>query len=191
MILPKKDESDEDNSPDQQKVKDDSKRQADTHKKKWSRDPHQRKAEHHANDAYVVDDESCPLGCSARHLLAACPLYQASTVNQRWEIVKKNKRCRKCLRGSHHTDDCKKPDGTSCDSCKKNHHRSLHNQKPPNLNPTAQPFVSQSSSTQVNSHNVQGSDEENNKVFSVSGLCPIQKIKAQDKDGNFVEMLAK
>ena len=24
----------------------------------------------------VTDDESCPLGCKAKHLLASCPVYQ-------------------------------------------------------------------------------------------------------------------
>ncbi len=53
---------------------------------------------------------------------------QTSTVDQRWEVVKKNQRCQKCLR-SHHTMECKKIDGTTCDKCKKNHHRSLHNER--------------------------------------------------------------
>ena len=82
-----------------------------------------------------------------KNLLAACPSYQGSTVNQRWEIVKQNKRCRKCLRAPHHTNDCRKPDGTSCDKCKKNHHRTLHNEKKDplsyNLSSNALPFSSQ------------------------------------------------
>jgi len=91
--------------------------------------PYRRKADHHFNDANMTDDESCPLGCRSKHLLASCPVYQGSNVNQRWEIVRQNRRCRKCLRVSHHTNDCKRPDGTSCDKCKKNHHRSLDNEK--------------------------------------------------------------
>ena len=88
----------------------------------------------------VSKDGPYPLGCQAKHLLAPCPHYQASTVDQRWEIVKQNQRCRKCLR-SHHTKDSKKSDYTTCDKCKKNHHRSLHNErkepeKPP-LDPNA------------------------------------------------------
>ena len=43
-------------------------------------------------------DEICPLGCNSKHLLTACPLYQAASVNERWEIVRKHKRCCKCLR---------------------------------------------------------------------------------------------
>lgn len=66
--------------------------------------------------------ESCSLGCKSKHLLASCPVYQGSNLKQRWEIVRQNRRCRKCPRGSHHTNDCKKADGTSCDKCKKNHH---------------------------------------------------------------------
>ena len=36
--------------------------------------------------------------------------------------------CRKCLR-AHHTNSCKKPDGTTCDTCTRRHHPSLHNDR--------------------------------------------------------------
>ena len=91
--------------------------------------PYRRKTDQHFNDASMTDDESCPLGCKSKHLLASCPVYQGSNLKQRWEIVRQNRRCRKCLRVSNHTNDCKKADGTSCDKCKKNHHRSLHSEK--------------------------------------------------------------
>jgi hypothetical protein len=47
-------------------------------------------------------------------------------VNQRWDIVKQKQICRKCLK-AHHTKDCKKGNGVTCDKCKKNHQRSLQN----------------------------------------------------------------
>ena len=52
------------------------------------------------------------------------PTYQSLTVNQRWDIVKQKQRCRKCLK-THHTKQCKKADGMTCDKCAKNHHWSL------------------------------------------------------------------
>ena len=89
-------------------------------KERTHRGPTFRRTENHAasNDR-TPDQEACPLGCAWKHHLAGCPLYQSSTVNQRWHVVKQSKRCRKCLR-PHHTNDCKKPDGTTCDQCKKN-----------------------------------------------------------------------
>ena len=110
-------------------------------KERTHRGPTFRRTENHAasNDR-TPDQEACPLGCAWKHHLAACPLYQSSTVNQRWDVVKQSKRCRKCLR-PHYTNDCKKPDGTTCDKCKKNHHRSLHNETiNSNLSPNAVPF---------------------------------------------------
>ena len=94
------------------------------------RDPlFHRKSDQHSSDIRLTDDETCPLGCNSKHLLASCPVYHKSSLNQRWDIVRRYRRCRKCLRGSHHTNDYKKADGTSCDKCKKNHHRSLHNEE--------------------------------------------------------------
>ena len=102
------------------------------------------KKDAHSADVDTPNNPPCPFGCQTKHLLTACPHYQTSTVDQRWEVVKKNQRCRKCLR-SHHTTECKKIDGIICDECKKNHHRSLHNERknpdPPTLDPRAPPFT--------------------------------------------------
>ena len=74
------------------------------------------RSDNHANESETNTDKKCPLGCEIRHLLSACPTYQKVDVNRRWEIVKQNNRCRKCLR-AHHTNICKKPDGTTCNKC--------------------------------------------------------------------------
>ena len=88
-------------------------------KERTHRGPTFRRTDNHAaNNDRTPEQEACPLGCMSKHQLAACPLYQSSTVNQRWDVVKQSKRCRKCLRPNH-TNDCRKPDGTTCDKCKK------------------------------------------------------------------------
>ena len=57
------------------------------HRERGGRDqPYGSRSLQHFNNASMTDDESCPLGCKAKHLLASCPVYQGSTVNQRWEI---------------------------------------------------------------------------------------------------------
>lgn len=61
------------------------------------------RSDNHANDSKTSTDQKCPLGCEIRHLLSACPTYQKADVNQRWEIVKQNNRCRKCLRAHQRT----------------------------------------------------------------------------------------
>ena len=50
------------------------------------------------NDIRLDQDEKCPLGCKKKHLLSARPMYQKSKVVEKWEIVKQNNRCGKCLR---------------------------------------------------------------------------------------------
>ena len=98
------------------------------------------RSDNNANDSGLDQDEKCPLGCKTKHLLSACPMYQKSTVDEKWEIVKQNNRCRKCLR-AHHTNCCKKPDGTTCDKCTPRHHRSSHNEPlPPNSDQGTESF---------------------------------------------------
>ena len=141
-----------------------------------------RRTHHHANDANSTnDDETCPLGFKSKHLLASCPVYQGLTVNEKWEVVKEYKRCRKCLRVSHHTNDCTKADGTTCDKCKRSHHRSLHNEKKvdpskSNLDPDVPAFNNKRSPDQAKSRNnsIQGRDNEGaNDVKNVPGVCPV------------------
>ena len=159
------------------------------------RDKGPKKTENNAANGEETDDEACPLGCKTKHHLAACPTFQLLTVNQRWEIVKQHWRCRKCLR-AHHTNDCKKPDGSTCDKCRKNHHRSLHNDRTgetnTNSNPRAAPFQSQFQGPSTTSNgNIQGNAVyQKAKLKPVTGLCPVQKVKLMNRNGNFVEVLA-
>ena len=100
---------------------------------------------------------------------------------------------------SHHTnDDCTKADGTTCGKCKRNHHSSLHNEKKEdpsksNLDPEAPTFNNRKSPDQAESKNnsVQGRDNEGaNNVQNVLGVCPVQKIKVRDSEGNFKTLIA-
>ena len=159
------------------------------------RDKGRKKTENNAANSEESDDEPCPLSCKTKHHLAACPKFQILTVNQKWEIVKQHWRCRKCLR-AHHTNDCKKPDGSTCDKCRKNHYRCLHNEKTgetnTSLNPKALPFQSQFQGPPPKSNsNIQGNAVyQKSKLKPVTGLCPVQMVKVRNKDGNFVEVLA-
>lgn len=87
--------------------------------------PFRSKTDQHFTDASMINEESCPLCCKSRHLLASCHVYQESNLKQRWEIVRQNRRCQKCPRVSPHTKDRKTADGTSCDKCKRRHHEPL------------------------------------------------------------------
>ena len=58
-----------------------------------------RRTDQHVNDVNLNDDESCPLGCTSKHLLASCPVYQGLTVNEKWEVVRHHKKMPKMLEG--------------------------------------------------------------------------------------------
>ena len=99
---------------------------------------------------------------------------------------------------SHYTNDGTKADGTTCGKCKRNHHRSLHNEKKedplkPNVGPDAPAFNDRKSPDQDESKNnsVQGRDNEGaNNVKNVPGVCPVQKIRVRDSEGNFKTLIA-
>ena len=152
-----------------------------------------RRSDNHAINNTQTDEEICILGCATKHLLQGCPTFQASTVSQRWDIVKKNKRCRKCLR-THHTNDCSKADGTTCDKCKSNHHRFLHSEKKErpnnNLNPNAPPFSNPGAASENNAQNSTQGQATKEKTRAVGGLCPIQKVTVLDIEGKPFELLA-
>ena len=131
-----------------------------------------RKSDNHAaTNSEKPNPDLCLLGCEAKHLLSNCPIFLKATVDQRWEIVKQKNRCRKCLR-NHHTNFCKKEDGTTCDKCTRRHHRFLHNEplSPENsdINPQAAPFAS--TRQEASNHSAQ-------ETKNVPGLCPVQKLK--------------
>lgn len=146
--------------------------------------PVQRKSDQHSSDISLTDDETCPLGCNSKHFLASCPVYQKSSLKQRWDIVKQNRRCRKCLRGSYHTNDRKKADGTSCDKCKKNHHRSLHSERKSkplesNLRPVAPVLISQVTPPVAENRSIQRSNVKISDVQNVLGICLVQKSRLE------------
>ena len=135
-----------------------------------------------------------PTGLRREHLLAACPKYQRSTIDQRWEIVKQNNRCRKCLR-KHHTNVVKN----------QTDRRATNNEQfvPANssLNPQAAPYTN--SMQGASNHSMQGTSNvpghwaetqastlNIQQARNVPGQYPVQKVKIKDKDGNLVETLA-
>ena len=156
-----------------------------------------KKAENNTTDGEETDDNTCPLSCKAKHHLAACPIFKIITVNKKWGIVKQYWRYQKCLRALH-TNECKKPDGSTCDKCRKNHHRSLHNDKAnetiTRLNPKAAPFQSGILDVPVtqNCNNVHENAvyQQKGQLKSVTGLFPVQKVKVINRNGNFFAVLA-
>ena len=151
----------------------------------------QRRTDHHALEKPLADDE-CILGCTTTHLLQACPTFQNSSVNQRWYVVKQNQRCRKCLR-RHHTNDCHIADGTSCDKCKKNHHRLLHSERKEDPNQNSSPVSASSSSDKsplTSNNTLENTQDQREKKRGVAGLCPIQMIHVLDVNGAPENLLA-
>ena len=125
------------------------------------------RSDNHANDSDSNTDEKCPLGCELRHLLSACSTYQKADVNRRWEIVKQNNRCRKILR-AHHTNICKKPDGTTCNKCTRRHHRFLQNEGTSTSEPrqNSENASASNASQEACIYNIQ--EKEASSVFALS-----------------------
>lgn len=65
---------------------------------------------------------ACPK-CAAGHKLNACAEYKSLTTDEKWDFVKKNKMCFKCIVKSHQRANCR---GKGCAKCGRGHHTSLH-----------------------------------------------------------------
>lgn len=69
---------------------------------------------------------ACPC-CEEKHALKVCPKFKNLKVNERSDIVKKNKLCRNCLKGNHETKECFSK--IKCSDCGEKHHQLLHYKK--------------------------------------------------------------
>ena len=56
-----------------------------------------------------------PTGLQSKAFSFRMSCVPKATVDEKWENVKQNNGCRKCLR-VHQTNSCKIPDGTTCDT---------------------------------------------------------------------------
>ncbi|XP_043474388.1 uncharacterized protein LOC122506339 [Leptopilina heterotoma] len=114
--------------------------------------------------------------CSGEHYISKCPEYAGKTVQDRTELVKKNKLCFNCL-GSHRVADCRST--RRCMKCAKKHHTTIHRATKENSDKPAQEnneSPSSDSSAQVNCASVnQGSSP------SKTILATIQLIASSDK----------
>ena len=147
------------------------------------RESYHTRTDQHANDTSIANDK---IRKSSRFL------PYMSRVNQRWEIVRLNRRSRKGLRAPHQSNDCKRADGTTCGNCKKNYHRSLHNDKrnepmQSSLSHDATIFGSQGTPPEVENRSIQGRDgEQTQDVKSVLGICTVQKVKIRDSGTTYL-----
>ena len=143
------------------------------------------------------DAELCPLKCTVHHLFPECSVYQNLSVDEQWEFVKQNNRCRKCLM-THHTNLCKKPNRTTCKQCTKHHHYSLHNNRRNSDGNAHFNQQSDASKLEAGKINIETSSKptiktQNNNVQGynkIKGVYLIQKVRVRNKNGEFVEILA-
>ena len=77
----------------------------------------------HRSYAAVVED-SCAVCGRENHPLAGCSQFQRMTREERWDIVKREARCKNCLKVGHRASRCRAP--PMCKRCNKYHHALLH-----------------------------------------------------------------
>lgn len=82
--------------------------------------PKQKAITSHAANATKL---TCPV-CDANYLLYLCPAFIEKTPTQRYETIRKFKRCLNCLSLKHPVKEC--PSTRSCRECQKKHHKLLH-----------------------------------------------------------------
>lgn len=66
----------------------------------------------------------CVLCSNKNHLLFSCFRFQALSVQDKWNVVRKHNQCSNCLGNNHTPDQCKSP--FTCKICQEKHHTMLH-----------------------------------------------------------------
>ena len=67
--------------------------------------------------------------CKAHHRLWECDEFKKKDAVKRWEVVKKNRLCFRCLNANHFAKDCRSSRICGVDGCTDNHNRLLHQAK--------------------------------------------------------------
>ncbi|XP_065369024.1 uncharacterized protein LOC135961453 [Calliphora vicina] len=80
----------------------------------------------------VITDKAkkCSL-CNDSHTLRLCPIFLSMSVEDRYSVAKKQKRCTNCLASSHDYKMCKSQ--YTCSICKQKHHSLLHRSQNPTV----------------------------------------------------------
>ncbi len=74
---------------------------------------------------HIVPAVACPL-CKVAHDLEKCTSFLKLNTEQRWRVIKENKRCFRCLESNHRIRDCKSHLVCQMVGCSKYHHSLLH-----------------------------------------------------------------
>ncbi|KAK6181748.1 hypothetical protein SNE40_009539 [Patella caerulea] len=128
----------------------------------------------------IKTTENCPIECPEKHQLVTCPKFKSMTIHDRWRIVRKQKRCRKCF-STHHTDKCDQ--ANNCDKCDEQHNTLLHidGYYKGSLNPHARPFSNDTTTANGTNQSLMVHDR---RINCVSTQCPVQKILVNDAHNN-------
>lgn len=87
----------------------------------------------HQNDNSPSKERKC-IACPEHHRLTLCEIFNNMSINERQDIVFKNKLCYNCLYPGHQVRQCR---GGNCNKCGKRHNTKLHHDKPYNQPPSA------------------------------------------------------
>lgn len=79
-------------------------------------------AAHIATPSTISDQSVCPL-CGSSHYLAKCERYRTKTLQQKRDVIQKQRRCFNCL-GPYTASKCNST--KRCLKCGKKHHTSIH-----------------------------------------------------------------
>ena len=129
---------------------------------------------------------SCPL-CRTNHLLYQCPTFLKQTPSQRFDLIKKHRRCLNCFSVKHPVKDCTSP--RVCKECHKRHHTLLHLSNQPKLvtsesSPSAE-VASSSGDNEVASHVLSKTVSPNSKI-----LLATARVRVYSPSGKFVAVRA-
>ena len=83
------------------------------------------------NSGEAKRSSKCAICGKQAHGPTECREFQSSTVSKRWKLVKQNRLCFRCLGRKHGAMECQSKIKCDMESCDRNHHPMLHDEKEP------------------------------------------------------------
>ena len=108
--------------------------------------------------------------CQGEHATKNCSKFLALKTSQRWEVVKRNRLCIRCLKKGHRINACYSKETCNISDCDKKHHSLLH------------------TSNEDKEQKDETSDEEETDETVMCTSATISTMQTRLKKGNFVAL---
>ncbi|XP_036343669.1 uncharacterized protein LOC118752929, partial [Rhagoletis pomonella] len=127
--------------------------------------------------------------CSGNHMLPQCDAFKASSIQERWDLVKAQQLCFSCLRKGHSTQKCRARRRCNIRGCQRYHSQLLHNEDATMQRlrrTTREDVIAQ---TLLNCRETESAHGQLFKIFNIYGPKGKREILAMFDEGSSISIM--